>query len=102
VTILFFLLLLPVLALGFTGLTLMFLDVLHLGSRSRAEWARDGLAFVFGFLSLAGLVWDIASGELFRTESFTMFLGIYGMNFVLLGIAFMLLALPHQSARREG
>jgi hypothetical protein len=31
-----------------------------------------------------------------------MFLGIYGMNFVLLGIAFMLLALPHQSARREG
>ena len=96
-TILFFLLLLPVLALGFTGLTMLFMDAIKTeGGRSRAEWARDALAFVLGGLALIGLVWDIASGELWRTETFQNFLGIYGMNFVLLGISFVLLALPRR------
>ena len=41
-TILFFLLLLPVLALGFTGLTMLFMDAIKTeGGRTRAEWARD-------------------------------------------------------------
>ena len=97
-TILFFLLLLPVLALGFTGLTMLFMDAIKADEgRTRAEWARDALAFVLGGLALIGLVWDIASGELWRTETFQTFLGIYGMNFILLGIAFVLLALPRRA-----
>jgi hypothetical protein len=97
VTILFFLLLLPVLALGFTGLTMLFMDAITAeGGRTRAERARDALAFVLGGLALIGLVWDIALGELWRTETFQNFLGIYGPNFILLGIAFVLLGLPRR------
>lgn len=97
-TILFFLLLLPVLALGFTGLTMLFMDAITAeGARSRADWARDALAFVLGGLALIGLVWDIALGELWRTETFQNFLGIYGTNFILLGVAFMLLAPPRRA-----
>lgn len=97
-TILFFLLLLPVLALGFTGLTMLFMDAVTAeGGRTRVDLARETLAFVLGGLALIGLVWDIAAGELWRTETFQNFLGIYGPNFILLGVAFILLSLPRRA-----
>ncbi len=99
-TILFLFLLLPVLALGFTGLTMLFADAVKAeGGRTASEWARDALAGVLGAIALIGLVADLLSGELWRTETFQTFLGVYGTNFSLLGIAFILLTQPHRAGR---
>lgn len=90
-TTLVLILLLPVLALGFTGLTMLFADsVRGEGGRSLASWASQGLGYLLGAIALLGIVADLVTGTIWRAASVQGFLGSYGMNLALLGLAFVL------------
>ncbi len=84
-------LLLPLLALGFTGLTMLFADSVRSESaRPLAAWAREGLGYLIGAIGLIGMVADLVSGTIWRTPNVQDFLSSYGMNLALLGLAFVL------------
>jgi len=90
-TTLVLILLLPVLALGFTGLTLLFADTVRAqGGRPLAAWAREGLGYLLGAIALVGIIADLVGGSLWRAGSLQSFLATYGMNLALLGLAFVL------------
>lgn len=99
-TTLVLILLIPVLALGFTGLTMLFADsVRGEGGRSLAAWSSQGLGYLIGAIALIGIVADLVTGTMWKTGSVQGFLASYGMNLALLGLA-VLLAGP--GGRAEG
>ncbi len=97
-TTLALILLLPLLALGFTGLTMLFAESLR-GEVSRplAAWAREGLGYLIGAIALIGIVAELVSGAIWRTSTVQGFLGSYGMNLALLGLAFVLAGPAHRA-----
>ncbi|WP_019014602.1 hypothetical protein [Elioraea tepidiphila] len=95
-TLLFLLLLLPVIALGFTGLTMVFIDAIRgeRADRDRVGFARGALGYLLGAIGLLGLIIDLLSGALFRVEGFGAYVGTYGAHFALIGLAVLLVAPP--------
>ncbi|MCS6854637.1 MAG: hypothetical protein NZ523_07780 [Elioraea sp.] len=90
-TTLVLILLIPVLALGFTGLTMLFADAVRAqGGRPVVSWAREGLGYLLGAIGLIGLVADLVGGALWRVGSVQSFLAGYGTNLALLGLAVIL------------
>ncbi len=97
-TTLALILLLPLLALGFTGLTMLFADSLRgEASRPLAAWAREGLGYLIGAIALIGIVADLVSGTMWQAGSVQSLLGSYGMNLALLGLAFVLAGPAHRA-----
>jgi len=96
VTLLFLILLLPVIALGFTGLTMVFMDAIRgdATERDRVGFARGALGYLLGAIGLLGLIVDLLSGALWRVEGFGAYVGAYGPHFALIGLAVLLVAPP--------
>lgn len=95
-TLLFLILLLPVIALGFTGLTMVFIDAVRgeQPDRDRVGFARGALGYLLGAIGLLGLIIDLLSGALWRIEGFGAYVGTYGAHFALIGLAVLLVAPP--------